>query len=315
MGKLARYFWPKTALFFYIAEERIETAFGFFEKGSVDMVMRKSFSAQEKEKFFDWYREIRQTYPKLYAVSMIETLNQGALPGCQIHSFEKYGVDEALSRHLCIDDCWTAHVSLVETKWFEEKFKAVELDLLYSPFVLLYRHVRRDLDDVPGIYILHQNGMLYMMVLTQDRLWYAHTAAVPFGGAENPVEAGIDVDEVDDLAFDLDLLDEDESVDVLTGSEGLDELEPETSEEKESDNLELLEYNLNLYEEVKETISRYYRDDRYDKSFVQKAMLYDVDGKVTDFVRYVEDELFMKAAQVSFDPVTVMAELAAKEVG
>ncbi len=315
MGKLARYFWPKCGLLFYIAEDRIETAFGFFEKGALNIEVRRSFPLQKKEEFFDWYRQIRQIYPKLYAVSMIETLNQGALPGCSRRIFEKFGVDEALSRHLCIEDRWSAYVSLVETKWLEEKFKGIELDLLYSPFVLLYRHVRSKLDEVPGLYILHQNGLLYMMVLTRDRFWFAHASAVPLGHGKSAVEAGVDVDETDDLAFDLDLLEEEESVEAAA-DEALNLLEKEDqgNEKGDAEDLALLEYNLNLYEEVKETITRYYRDDRYEETFIQKVMLCDSDGNVSDFPRYVEDELFMPATLERFDPIEAMADLAAGEV-
>lgn len=316
MGKLARYFWPRCGFLFYVAQDRIETAFGFFEKRVLHIQSRQSFPLKQKEDFFDWYRQIRQTYPRLYAVSMIETLNQGALPGCSPRIFEKFGVDEALSRYLCIQKSWSAYVSLVETKWYEEKFKAIELDLLYSPFVLLYRHVHSKLDEVPGLYILHHNGLLYMMVLTRDRLWFAHASAVPRGNEESPVEAGVDVDETDDLAFDLDLLEEEESVEAAA-DEALSLLDKEEngSEEEGVEDLALLEYNLNLYEEVKEAITRYYRDNRYEETFIQKVMLCDSDGNVNDFPRYVEEELFMPATLERFDPIDVMADLAAGEVG
>ncbi len=317
MGKLARYFWPKCGLLFYMAQERIEAAFGFFEKGSLQIELRRTFSPKEKEELFDWYRQIRQTYPRLYVVSMMDTFNQGALPGCGSRTFEKYGIDEALSRHICFQKQWSAYVSLVEIKWFEEKFKGIELDLLYSPFILLYQHVYPHLDETPGIYILHQNSMLYMMVLSKDRLWYAHATAVLHSQAQGAVEAGLDTDEADDLAFDLELLEEEEGAEILENNMIKKSLKEEgiAEEEADRDDLALLEYNLNLYEEVKETIGRYYRDDRYEQTFIQKAMLYDTEGKVNDFTRYVKDELFMPAEKEIFDPIDAMARLAVKEVG
>ncbi|WP_456450144.1 hypothetical protein [Hydrogenimonas sp.] len=312
MGKLQRYFWPKTALLFYVDEEKIEAAFGYFEKGGVEIAEKRSIPFSEKSEFFAWYEEIRRTYPRTYTAAMLDTFNQGALPGCGKAVFMKFGVDASLVHSVCIDDKWSAYTSLVEMKWFEQKFKRVEFDYLFSPFVLLYERSRPLLEESPGLFILHQKGVAFLMVLSQDRMWYAHVLVV-----SEEKEAPLEEETPEELSFDLDMLGEEEDVSPISDVDVLGEfkegVEERTGVEDESA-LELLEYNLNLFEEIKEAIRRFYHDDRYPQAFIEKVTLFDMDELGGDFVRYVEDELFMEATLHRFDPLETMAKLVAEEV-
>jgi len=47
---------------------------------------------------------------------------------------------------------------------------------------------------------------------------------------------------------------------------------------------------------------------------VEKVTIFDMDDLGSDFVRYIEDELFMQANLLRFDPIDVMAVLVAEEV-
>ncbi len=314
MGKLGHYFWPKTALLFHVYEEKIYCAFGYIENGEFDMEQRREIELSDSSELTDWLEEIRQTYPKTYVCSMLDTTNQGAIPECSKASLEKYGIDAALVSTLCVDDSWLAYTSLVEMKWFEQRFKGIEFDLLYSPFVLLYRKCMPMLDRKPALFMLHQNGVLYFAVFSKERLWFAQVLIVS-PGAESEVAAGMREDEAAELAFDLEMIDEEvESIsDADLLGEFKEDLEEERSGEDESA-FELLEYNLNLFEEMKGALSRFYHDDRYSHDFIERVTIFDMDDLGGDLVRYIEDELFMQASLHSFDPIEVMAELVARDL-
>ncbi len=311
MGKLGRYFWPKTALLFYIFEETIFSAFGYIEDGKFDMQQKREIEASKSGEFVAWLEEVRQTYPKTYVCAMLDTSNQGAVPECSKSALEKYGIDAALVNTLCVDNSWMAYTSLVEMKWFEQRFKRVEFDLLYSPFVLLYRKCMPMLDAKPALFLLHQNGAAFLAVFSEGKLWYAQVLIINEGEeSEVPEEV-----ESEDLAFDLEMIDED--VESISDSDLLGEFQEDLGRESSGEDesaFELLEYNLNFFEEMKGALSRFYHDDRYSHDFIERVTIFDMDDLGGDLVRYIEDELFMQASLHSFDPIDVMAELAAEDL-
>jgi len=244
---------------------------------------------------------------------MLDTTNQGAIPECSKASLEKYGIDAALVHTLCVDESWLAYTSLVEMKWFEQRFKGVEFDLLYSPFVLLYRKCMPMLDNKPALFMLHQNGVVFFAIFSKERLWFAQVLIVS-SGAESEVEDHMEEDEGVELAFDLEMIEEE--VESISDADLLGEFKEDLEEsriENESA-FELLEYNLNFFEEMKGALSRFYHDDRYSHDFIERVTIFDMDDLGGDLVRYIEDELFMKASLHTFDPIEVMAELVADDL-
>ncbi|BBG64975.1 hypothetical protein NNO_0272 [Hydrogenimonas sp.] len=314
MGKLGRYFWPKTALLFYVMEETIFSAFGYIEDGKFDIQQRREFEVSKSSGFVGWFEEIRETYPKTYLCAMLDTSNQGAVPGCSKSALEKYGIDAALVHTHCIGGSWMVYTSLVEMKWFEQRFKGVEFDLLYSPFVLLYRKCMPMLDEKPALFLLHQKGFAFLAIFSAGKLWYAQVLVI--GGAEEGESGtgGADEGEPADLAFDLELIDEE--VESISDVDLLGDFSEELGEKSEEDEsaFELLEYNLNLFEEIKSALSRFYRDERYSHDFIERVVIFDMDDLGSDLVRYIEDELFMKASLHTFDPIEVMAEIVAEDL-
>ncbi|WP_201352463.1 hypothetical protein [Hydrogenimonas urashimensis] len=321
MGKLQRYFWPKTAFLFYLNEEKIEAAFGYIEKDEIDLQERRTIPFEKRSELIAWYEEIRRTYPKTYVAAMLDTVNQGALPQCNKSAYERFGVDAALVHSLCVDDKWLAYTSLVEMKWFEQKFKEIEFDFLYSPFVLLYRRSQSLFENEPALYMLHQKGVVFMAVFSKERMWYANVLIVSETRAESESLGTETEAEEEGLAFNLDMLGEEdeEGIEPISDIDILGEFKEDVGENGteigDESALELLEYNLNLFEEMKDAIAKFYHDDRYPHAFVEKVTIFDMDDLGSDFVRYIEDELFMQASLLRFDPIDVMTLLVPEEVG
>ncbi|WP_456381493.1 hypothetical protein [Hydrogenimonas sp.] len=314
MIKLERYFWPKTAFLFYLNEEKIEAAFGFVERSEIDIRERRSFAFEKKSEMIRWYKEILHTYPKTYTAAVLDTINQGALPTCGEEAMKRFGVDEALVDSICIEGKWLVYVSRVEMKWFEQKFKEIEIDLLYSPFVLLYQRSKSLWEENPGLFLLHQKGVVFLAVISKERVWYAQVLLID----EKKVrEDSLEEKGGEELSFDLDLLEE-EGIEPISDVDLLGDFKEdlggtgETGEEASA--LELLEYNLNLLEEIKDAVSRFYSDERFDHAFIEKVTIFDMDGLGDDFVRYIEDELFMEARMLRFDPIDKLSLLVPREV-
>ena len=314
MGKLQRYFWPRTALIFYIDGDAIEAAFGFVEKSGVDIQETRTIAIEKKDELFQWHKEIAHTYPKTYVVGILDTLNQGALPGCSARAFAHFGVDYSLVRSLCIENIWSTYVSSIELEWYEEKFKSLGPDFIYSYFALLYDKSRIYLQERPGLFCLHQKGTVFLMVLSKDKVWYAQLLIVP----EAKEEEEESIAEEDELAFDLEDLTSEQEIeslendDMFSGFQEEGHMEEESAENGEA--LAHLEYGLNLFENIKEAIVEFYHDDRYSHDFIDEVCLFDMGGLDADVARYIEEELFMKVSLHTFDTIDIAARLMCKEL-
>jgi hypothetical protein len=314
--KLQRYLWPKTLLLFYAHGEILEAAFGYIEKDGVVIEVRQTYEGKKREQeLVNWYKEITQTYPKTYLVTMLDTTNQGAIAGCSKQDLDKFGIRSSLVHTICIDESWLAYVSLVEMKWFEKKHKAIEMDFIFSPFVMMYEKVKPNLTNTPILAVLHQKGVLFVAVFSKDGLWFSQIATISESSLDDDMLDDDVVDDDDDdfgLAFDLDSIDTDiepiSEVDTLDDFK--DNIESENVEMNEENGLELLEYDLNFFERLKSVIENFYHDDQYKHDFLEAIHIFDIDAQIgKDIVRYIEDELFMSCSLQKFDPMESMSKL------
>jgi len=293
VGKLQRYFWPKTLLLFYANKETIEAAFGFFDKKSIVIETRRAFDGKKKEhEIEEWYEEILQTYPKTYVGTMLDSINQGAISGCSKQDLEKFDIKSSLVHTICVEEKWLAYASLVEMKWFEKRYVSLPLDFIFSPFIMLYEKVKSDLTNTPILAVLHQKGVLYIAVFSNEGLWFSQILAI----AEDSLNDDVLEDDEDDdigLAFDLENLDTD--IEDTGGEAGLD----------------LLDYDLNFFDKLKISIENFYHSDLYKHEFLESILIYDADSQIgRDIVRYIQDELFMNCSLHDFDPIESMSKLA-----
>jgi len=313
VGKLQRYFWPKTLLLFYIKEDAVEVAFGFFDKKSIVIEIRRTFDGKKQESdLIDWYEEILQTYPKTYVATMLDSANQGAISGCSKQDLEKFDIKSSLVHTICVENSWLIYVSLVEMKWFEKRYISIPLDFIFSPFVMLYEKVKSSLTQTPILAVLHQKGVLYIAVFSNEGLWFSQILSIKEESLEDDVLESDEDDDID-LAFDLENLDSD--IEPISEVDTLDdfkqEIESEDFDTSEDTELELLEYDLNFFNKLKMAIENFYHNDLYKHEFLESIFIYDADSQIgKDIVKYIKDELFMNCSIQDFDPIEVMSKLA-----
>ena len=309
MVKLQRYLWPKTLLLFFVQEESIEAAFGYIEKNGVSIEARRTFKGKKREhELMDWYEEILQAYPKTYLATMLDSANQGAIPNCSKHDMKRFDIEGSLVHTLCIEGSWLVYVSLVEMKWFEKKHKSLTFDLIFSPFVMLYEKVKPKLTKTPILVVLHQSGVLYVTVFSNEGLWFSQVLTISDSSIDEEILESEEDDDIG-LAFDLESLDTDiEPVSEVDTSDNLDS--------NEESGLELLEYDLSFSDRLKSAIENFYHNDLYRHEFLETIFIYDIDEKIgKDIVRYIEDELYMNCSLQVLDPIEIMGELAFSDLG
>ena len=321
MVKLQRYLWPKTLLLFYTNENALEVAFGYIEKDSVVIEVRRTFEGKEREQeLAKWYNEILQTYPKTYLVTMLDTVNQGAIFGCSKQELEKFNIESSLTHTICIEDSWLAYVSFVEIKWFEKRHKLLSLDFIFSPFVLVYEKIKPNLTNTPVLTVLHHKGVLYIAVFSNEGLWFSQTLTILEDSLDDDVVEGKETSEDDDFGMEFDLDNVDADMDSVDDIDTLDEFKDESTEEESSDTdegtgLGLLEQDLNFFNKLKSSIESFYHDDKYKHDFLEGIFIYDIDSKIgKDVVNYIQEELLINCSLQAFDPIDLMSSLACNDL-
>jgi len=318
--KLRRFLWPKTFIICFMSGESIEAAFGYIEKDGITIEIRRKFEGKKREEeLVEWYDQILQAYPKTYVATMLEITNQGAVSGCSKQDLQKFDIESSLVHSLCIDNSWSIYVSLVEMKWFEKKYRSLTFDFIFSPFVMLYEKVKRKLSKQPILVVLHHNGIVYVSVFSEDGLWFSQIVTVTLENAlEEDILENIE-DEDDGLAFDLDNLDVDmEPINEVNAPDEFNEdtSSNETDEKSEENELELLEYDLNFFDKIKDSIENFYHSDLYRHEFLDTIYIYDIDNRIgKEIERYIEDELFISCTLQSFDPIESIGRLVFIDLG
>lgn len=292
MGRLTPFLWPKVLAALYFEEQSMSVVYALSEgkQGHAEPI-RRTFALTDEAlsgKARDFLDEIRETYPKCYFAVMPSTLIQGATDSCDRSVLSALDVDVAQMQRHCVDGRWQVYLSRVEMRLFIKRLGGIEPDFVFSPFVVLKMLAEPSIGEHLCAFVLHEKGTLTLGIWSKERLWYAKRLAI----SENFEEES----EEEDLGFSFDLDDMEADTETVSGIDTLEDFEGEagsSDDEASQNDLALLEYDLDVYEALKETIEHYYHDDRYPHEFVSAMRIYDVGGLGEDIVRFIEDELFI----------------------
>jgi len=183
---------------------------------------------------------------------------------------------------------------------------------------MLYEKVKPKLTKTPVLAVLHQSGVLYVTVFSNEGLWFSQVLAISDSSIDEEILESEEEDDDIGLAFDLESLDTD--IEPISEVDTLDDFKKDMTSDNldsnEESRLELLEYDLSFSDRLKSAIENFYHNDLYRHEFLETIFIYDIDEKIgKDIVRYIEDELYMNCSLQVFDPIEIMGELAFSDLG
>lgn len=138
---------------------------------------KKSFDIKSKDKLstevINYLNTLQEEHEQTYVALFLNTLGQGAIPGCHTGAYEKFGVDKQNVKSICIDNEFTIYASFIDIHWADKIFQKVGLDFVFSPFLILNYFAQKEIsDDEVKLYILNTHNGLTIMIKRGKKLLY-----------------------------------------------------------------------------------------------------------------------------------------------
>ncbi len=280
----------------------------------------KRFSIDTRESSKLLYEFIEHKYNKykiVYSSSIINSINQGGVPGCDKKNFQKYEIDITNASVVCVDKSWSIFASNYDIDSAKKEYEELGgLDFLFSSLVVLKRFFNDDLDSTATLCLLKQKTSATIAVLTKDKLLFSGYTIL-----KNESQNSDEETKKDDKIFGEEGLDEDRLVDLddialeLKDDNELD-FEPMTSVDESSAtaSIESLGSDLHILEFVKNAMTQFYKSNIYESTFIEKIAIADPYFESPDIKNLLENELMLPVVHKQIELCSVVGSLAVEEV-
>ena len=296
--------------------------------------IKNEFDLEESSKISDRIKEylknLQKEYKWVYLSLFFDALEQGAFEAKNAENLEKLGIKT--KEITCINPAknWLIYAKLSDVKAAESKFGDTDIDVLYSPIVLMQKEIEKQKLSTAKTLFIYACKEIFAICITSGN------------GVKYATVCKLDEDD-DDLARPLTakghkqarkmdfITNVDESFNNMDGLENLDDmLKTGDSQEEFAD----LDYDINMPESTDVTASvsifgrdmsmyryislalkEFYSNPLYEGDFIENVVIFDATERTSaTFLHYLENELLVKTAVYPVDTLKTMTELMKKEL-
>lgn len=307
--------------------------YGEAYKGATPIkTIKNEFDLEESGKISDRIKEylknLQKEYKWVYISLFFDALEQGAFEAKNAENLEKLGIKT--KEIACINPAknWLIYAKLSDVKAAESKFGDTDIDVLYSPIVLIQKEIEKQkLSTAKTLFIYACKEIFAICITSGNGAKYATVCKLDEDDGDENVEFDKEnSDEIDDFITNVD-----ESFNNMDGLENLDDmLKTGDSQEEFAD----LDYDINMPESTDVTASvsifgrdmsmyryislalkEFYSNPLYDGDFIENVVIFDATERTSaTFLHYLENELLVKTAVYPVDTLKTMTELMKKEL-
>ncbi|WP_238702161.1 hypothetical protein [Helicobacter bilis] len=274
-------------------------------------------------------KKLKSRYAYSYVAILSKNTEQVLVPGVKKNQFAAFNVNEKEYKFIKLPSAF-AFILKDDITQYQNMFKkAMGLDFLFSPFVLLFFKAKTFVGDRPKLFVLQEKEDLSVLVLTRKAILY---------GSFLPMSAGESVTNVrDSLPSSLseDTLVSSTSTQSGSTAQGLDDLNTElggledeledyenfdfdslTSEASENvsgssddddsggssmDNLQDLGRSTTIINLLQAAIKDFYNNSLYESDFIEEIVFFDCYGISSQAVDNIKSNLMIDFSLVGLD--------------
>ena len=299
-------------------------------------------------KVYDFINSQTKDTPFFY-ISILDYKNtQGAIPSCEKSDISKFCELEN-PKTLCFDNNYRLYTASSNIEAIKKEFKKIGIDFIFSPFSVLALFFSDKIKDNLALFVLVEEEYLSLAIYDKSNLLYANHLILEHDNGvddlliddmeEDALELDIDIDDDSIDIDDIDALDELDNIDELDefgDIEDLDtlddidefadtkDLEEELSEEAQEDEVDdralpmedvnSFSNDYDRYIMIQDSLDNFYKDYRYQSSFIEHIYIADSVGVSSDLKRYLEEEMFLNVYIRHIDLPMEICELAKMEL-
>ena len=297
-------------------------------------------------KLDEYIKSYTKDTPYFYVSILDNSETQGVIPTCDKKLMLQYKNTESLKLR-CFENSWAYYTSKIDLYTLTKKYEQIGIDFVFSPFVLLSHFFKDKIDSTLSLFALIEENTISLAVFDNSVLLYGdsldlqniyehndvlveNTEEDDENDMELDLDSGIDLEDVD--AFDeieglddfgniedLDSIDEIEDFDELSSDEpiveeSISEDADEEMQDIKDDSISSLNDDYNKFVLIQESLSRFYKDSRFDSKFVEHIYIANTTNESSDLKRYLEEEMFLSVYMRHLDLPLELCELAKAEI-
>ena len=274
-------------------------------------------------KFNDYIKKNLKKASSTYVALLLNSKKQWALPVNDHDGYNRFGVNFNEVHTLDMPGDWSIFIPKDEIEREVNFINGMKIDLLYSPFALLYEKICEfKADERITLYVYAQESSCAIMIFSGLKMLYANfyntEASSQKLNEEDEAIAPINIADIDNI-----IAKEDDKLHALSVLDDLndnfDELSDENSEKTfeditEEEDIERtgaqIEESLQkvgrsglLLNDIKEAMLDFYKNPLYESAFVEKIVVFDSEDILDDqnFSDVVGHEIFIEATVFAVD--------------
>lgn len=289
-------------------------------KGSSEVssdTKRFSLNTPESSKLlYDYLARQHEKYSIVYTATIINSINQGGLPGCDKRNFHRFSVDTTNASVVCVDKTWSVFASNYDIGVTRRDYADLsELDFIFSPIVVLKKFFNDILTVEPTLCILKQERSATLAIFNRNSLLFSSYIALEATEVEQD-SGGKLTDKIfgDEEEFDGGLIDLD---DLAMGLKDGGDFGGGQDDDENGDaikDLSALSGDIKIVEFVKTALNDFYKNEMYESTFIEKIAIADPYFESPELKNMLEKKLMMNVTHKKIELSKITATLAMEEV-
>jgi hypothetical protein len=271
---------------------------------------------------YEFLGNVLSRYNLFYNATIINSINQGGVPGCNKKNFQKYEIDTTNATVMCIDKKWSVFASNYDLELTKKEYEDVGgLDFIFSPLAALRKFLKADIGSSLSLCVLKQKTSATIGIFDKENLLYSNYVILKTEqqeGEENKkkeedIFSGEASDfgeeklvDLDDIALEL----KEDSFETIT-----DSTMPSAFSDMSDSSIESLGSDLKVVEFVKDSLTQFYKQPIYETSnFVEQIIVADPYFETKDIKNLLENELMLPVIHKQISLSEVVSSMAVEEV-
>lgn len=222
-------------------------------------------------------RNYKRKYPFTYLCALVKSYNQGILDTNSPKAVIGFGIIPKENTIIYFEEGFSIYAK--NTAIHDEKIRyitALGIDLLFSPFLLGYTHIKDELDDTMRLYVLQERSA--------STLFIADSKGVHFGGYFSI--GSMETSSSDSSIFDS------------VGSNLKEELEEsgylEDIDEKDASKVFNEHYAMTVTNLITSCLQEFYSNDIYSSAFIEEVVILDTYGIPLATINYIASNTMLE---------------------
>lgn len=255
-------------------------------------------------------KSYKRRYPFSYVGTISKTYNQGVFPTKKIDFLDKLGIEVRECKTLKIKD-WSVFIKkneIIDIQKYFSRFGG--MDYIFSPFVMMYAFIEKNLDDQFRLYVLYEKSNIALIVANEDSVYFGGYFMVESEAEQMNDSVFLQADQNDDMYA----LDEFEDLDLDFIQDEDKELELDMTKDASRAVSDITKASV-IANIIQNSLSEFYTNDFYDEGFAQEVVFLDSIGMPQEILSYIQETTLLDVKRQQFvfqEEVLVMMQ---KEFG